>query len=123
MEEMIFRREGSIEIITLNRPEKLNAFSFSMIETLTRAFERLGLEDEVRAVVVTGEGRGFCTGADLTGSGARSDTNTPAGMRFSAQIYARLIRSMVDMEKPLIGAINGDAAGVGCTSPWLATCW
>jgi len=114
MEEVIFRREGSIEIITLNKPEKLNAFSFNMIEALTRGFERLSMEDEVRAVVVTGEGRGFCTGADLTGGGARSDTNTPAGMRFSAQIYARLIRSMTEMEKPLIGAINGDAAGAGC---------
>lgn len=114
MEEVIFRREGSVEVITLNRPGVLNAFNFNMLKALTEGFERLGQEDEVRAVVVTGEGRGFCTGADLTGGGAREDAGTPAGMRLSTHIYSRMIRSMVEMEKPLIGAVNGDAAGAGC---------
>jgi len=114
MEEVIFRREGSVEVITLNRPGVLNAFNFNMLKALTEGFERLGQEDEVRAVVVTGEGKGFCTGADLTGGGAREDSGTPAGMRLSTHIYSRMIRSMVEMEKPLIGAVNGDAAGAGC---------
>jgi len=114
MEEIIFRREGSVEVITLNRPGVLNAFNFNMLKALTEGFERLGQEDEVRAVVVTGEGKGFCTGADLTGGGAREDSGTPAGMRLSTHIYSRMIRSMVEMEKPLIGAVNGDAAGAGC---------
>jgi 2-(1,2-epoxy-1,2-dihydrophenyl)acetyl-CoA isomerase len=63
---------------------------------------------------VTGEGRGFCTGADLGGAGGRSDAFTPSGMRLSTKLYSRMIKAMTEMEKPLIGAINGDAAGAGC---------
>ena len=114
MEEVVFRREGSVKVVTLNRPEVLNAFNFNMLEALTKGFEEMGQDDEVRAVLVTGEGRGFCTGADLTGGGAREDASTPPGMRLSTHIYSRMIRSMAEMEKPLIGAINGDAAGAGC---------
>lgn len=114
MDEVLFRREGAVEVVTLNRQEVLNAFNFNMLQALTRRFEELEQDDEVRAVVVTGEGRGFCTGADLTGGGARGDGHTPMGMRLSAGLYSRLIRTMVEMEKPVVGAINGDAAGAGC---------
>jgi 2-(1,2-epoxy-1,2-dihydrophenyl)acetyl-CoA isomerase len=114
MDEVLFRREGAVEVVTLNRPEVLNAFNFNMLQALTRRFEELEQDDVVRAVVVTGAGRGFCTGADLTGGGARSDGHTPMGMRLSAGLYSRLIRTMAEMEKPVVGAINGDAAGAGC---------
>ncbi len=114
MEEVIFRREGAVEVITLNRPQVMNAFNFNMLEQLTRRFQDLEQDDEVRAVVVTGEGRGFCTGADLTGGGSRSDGHTPMGMRLSAVLYSRLIRAMAECEKPIVGAVNGDAAGAGC---------
>lgn len=114
MDEVIFTREGPVEVIALNRPKVLNAFTFNMLEALTDRFESLGQEDEVRAVVVTGNGRAFCTGADLTGGGARSDSHTPMGMRLSTHLYSRMIRTMTEMEKPVIGAINGDAAGAGC---------
>ncbi|MDY6795041.1 MAG: enoyl-CoA hydratase-related protein [Actinomycetota bacterium] len=114
MDDVIFRREDTVEVITLNRPKMLNAFNFNMLQLLTRAFEDLGQEDDVRAVVITGEGKGFCTGADLTGGGARMDAHTPMGMRLSTHLYSRMIRAMVEMEKPVIGAINGDAAGAGC---------
>ncbi|MFW6113609.1 MAG: enoyl-CoA hydratase/isomerase family protein [Actinomycetota bacterium] len=114
MDDVTFRREDAVEVITLNRPEVLNAFNFKMLQELTRSFENLAQEDDVRAVVVTGEGRGFCTGADLTGGGARADANTPSGMRLTTQLYSRMIRAVVEMEKPVIGAVNGDAAGAGC---------
>ncbi|MBC7246673.1 MAG: enoyl-CoA hydratase/isomerase family protein [Actinobacteria bacterium] len=115
MEEVIFRREGAVEVITLNRPEVLNAFTLGMLQAMARRFEELEQDDTARAVVITGAGRAFCAGADLAGGGSRSDGHTPAGMRLSAGIYARLVRNMVEMEKPVVGAINGDAAGAGCS--------
>ncbi len=114
MEEVLFRREGQVEVITLNRPEKMNAFNYNMLYALIQRFEELHQDDDARAVLITGEGRGFCTGADLTGGGARADAHTPMGMRLSTHIYSRCIRSLALMEKPVIGAINGDAAGAGC---------
>ena len=114
MEDVIFKREGQVEVITLNRPDIMNCFNNNMLYALARRFEELHQDDGCRAVVITGEGRGFCTGADLTGGGARADAATPVGMRLSTHVYSAVIRAMVTMEKPVIGAINGDAAGAGC---------
>jgi 2-(1,2-epoxy-1,2-dihydrophenyl)acetyl-CoA isomerase len=114
MDEVVFRREDQVEIITLNRPEVLNAFNFKVLLALARRFEELMQDDDARSVVITGEGRGFCAGADLTGEGGRSDAATPVGMRLSTHLYSSVIRNMAEMEKPIIGAINGTAAGAGC---------
>ena len=114
MEEVLFRREGQVEIITLNRPDILNAFNYNMLYALIERFEELHQDDDARAVVITGAGRAFCTGADLTGGGARGDAHTPMGMRLSTHVYSRMIRSLVLLEKPVIGALNGDTAGAGC---------
>lgn len=114
MDDVIFRREGHVEIITLNRPDILNAFNSNMLQLLTNKFEEMDQDDDARAVVVTGEGRGFCTGADLAGGGGRNDAHTPLGMHLSTHLYSRIIRGMATLEKPIIGALNGDAAGAGC---------
>lgn len=114
MEEVIFKREGAVELMTLNRPERLNALTFSMVQKLFEEFKELQFDDDVRAVVITGEGKAFCSGADLTGAGGREDTATPPGMRSTTQVYSRMISAMWALEKPIIGAINGDAAGAGC---------
>ena len=114
MADVLFRREDQVEIITLNRPEMLNCFNNNILNALNQRFGELHQDDDCRAVVITGEGRGFCTGADLTGTGARSDAHTPMGMRLTTHIYSSVIRGLTTMEKPVIGAINGDAAGAGC---------
>ncbi len=114
MEDVLFRREGQVEVITLNRPQIMNCFNNNMLYALTNRFGELHQDDDCRAVVITGEGRGFCTGADLTGGGARGDAHTPMGMRLTTHVYSSVIRGLVMMEKPVIGAINGDAAGAGC---------
>ena len=114
MEDVLFRREGQVEVITLNRPQILNAFNYNILLALSRRFQELHQDDDARAVVITGEGRAFCTGADLTGGGARADAHTPMGMRLSTHVYSSVIRAMSMLEKPVIGAINGDAAGAGC---------
>lgn len=114
MEEVLYSREGQVEVVRLNRPEKKNAFTLGMTRELGAHFTDLQYDDEVRAVVVTGEGGGFCTGADLAGGGGREDAYTAPGMRITAMSYSNVITAMWSLEKPIVGAINGVAAGAGC---------
>ncbi len=127
---MVAVDEG-IATITLNRPEKLNAFTGQMMADLIAAFDATDADDDVRAVIVTGAGRGFCAGADLSagdatfdyarrgagagGSPIRVDGSVDwshegvrdSGGRLTLRIFASL--------KPVIGAINGPAVGIGAT--------
>jgi enoyl-CoA hydratase/carnithine racemase len=108
--------EGAVATITLNRPDRLNAFTYTMQRELIDAFDRTDADDAVRAVVVTGSGRGFCAGADLQGgegafdyAGAAEDGSIPrdGGGMVALRIF--------DSVKPVIAAINGPAVGVGIT--------
>lgn len=104
--------------ITLNRPERLNAWTGQMGSELMQAFDRADADDEVRVVIVTGAGRGFCAGADLASGGetfdykARADASADAAPRDNGgQFTLRVFQS----KKPVIAAINGPAVGVGAT--------
>jgi enoyl-CoA hydratase/carnithine racemase len=104
--------------ITLNRPERLNAWTAQMGEELRAAFDRADADDEVRAVIVTGAGRGFCAGADLASGGdtfdyrAREHAESAGLPRDNGgQLTLRVFEST----KPVIAAINGPAVGVGAT--------
>ncbi len=102
--------------LTLNRPEKLNAFTLQMGRELIEAFDAADADDGVRAIVVTGAGRGFCAGADLSEGAEAFD---PAGHR-SEQEFPRDLGGEVSLRifasaKPVIAAINGPAVGVGAT--------
>ena len=106
--------EDGVLTITLNRPERLNAFNGQMWAEMMDAFDRADADDDIRAIIVTGEGRGFCAGADLSSGGdtfARSNEDLEAyrdgGGVLSLRIYA--------LRKPIIAAINGPAVGVGIT--------
>jgi enoyl-CoA hydratase/carnithine racemase len=104
--------------ITLNRPERLNAFTHQMAEELIAAFGRADADDEVRVVVVTGAGRGFCAGADLAGGGDTFDwrERTPeAGAGVPRDGGGRVSLRIFECLKPVIAAINGPAVGVGAT--------
>lgn len=107
-----------VAVITLNRPDKLNAFTARMMHELIGAFDVTDADDEVRAVVVTGAGRAFCAGADLSSGGdtfakGGSDIQTKQGVpRDGGGLVALRI---FDSLKPVIGAINGAAVGVGVT--------
>ncbi|MCW8375514.1 enoyl-CoA hydratase/isomerase family protein [Streptomyces justiciae] len=102
-----------VSSITLNRPEALNALTPDQRELLIRLLADASADPGVRAVVITGAGRGFCAGADLrggTGSGERVAGNVARMLRSGAQ---RLIAAVLDCEKPVIAAVNGTAAGIG----------
>jgi enoyl-CoA hydratase/carnithine racemase len=107
----------SVMTITLNRPERLNAWTAQMGRELIEAFDRADADDDVRAIVVTGAGRGFCAGADLAGGGetfdyrerehAESQPPRDNGGQFALRVFESC--------KPVIAAINGPAVGVGAT--------
>jgi enoyl-CoA hydratase/carnithine racemase len=123
-EQICYEVADGVATLTLNRPEKLNAYTFTMRNEMLDAFDRIDADDEVRAVVVTGAGRAFCAGADLGGGGATFDKSVSADMFGGDDLLAdgtprdgggtvalRIARCL----KPVIGAINGPAVGVGVT--------
>ena len=114
--------EDRILTITLDRPDRLNAFTVSMQRELCAAFDRVDEDPEVRVVVVTGRGRGFCAGADLAGGGATFDidagsvaTGDGGSIRTHRDEGGLLTLRIYQCTKPVIGAINGPAVGVGAT--------
>ncbi len=107
---------GGVMTITLNRPDRLNAFTGTMGEELRAAFDQADADDDVRAVIVTGAGRGFCAGADLGSGGdtfARREYEDPDSIPRDGG--GRLTLRIFECTKPVIAAINGPAVGVGAT--------
>ena len=102
--------------ITLNRPDRLNAWTPTMGEELIAAFDAADADDAVRAIIVTGAGRGFCAGADLQGGGATFDRRErQAGDGIPRDGGGQFTLRVFDCTKPVIAAINGPAVGVGAT--------
>ncbi|NBR00794.1 MAG: enoyl-CoA hydratase [Actinobacteria bacterium] len=107
-----------IATITLNRPDKLNAFTGTMMHEMISAFDRTDADDAVKAVIVTGAGRGFCAGADLSSGGdtfSRGGSDVVGDRGIPRDGGGLLTLRIFDSLKPVIGAINGPAVGVGVT--------
>jgi enoyl-CoA hydratase/carnithine racemase len=105
----------SVLTITLNRPERLNAWTAQMGHELGEAFDRADADEEVRAIVVTGAGRGFCAGADLEAGGKTFDSRKRKGTGPARDGGGELTLRIFRCTKPVIAAINGPAVGVGAT--------
>ena len=109
---------AGIGVITMNRPERLNALNLNMLEDFFALFEHLNQNDEIRVIIITGEGRGFCSGADLRDERfSREDaspfSNAADHLMKIQKVYARLIMEMRKLSQPIIAAVNGHAAGGG----------
>jgi enoyl-CoA hydratase/carnithine racemase len=111
-EALIWEVEDRVATITLNRPEKLNAMSWVMFNEIADAFDRAAGDDEVRAVVITGAGGAFCSGADLTDP-ANAVSNAFQFKDRMANVH-RIARSVIHCPKPTIAKVTGIAAGAGC---------
>ncbi|NNE96013.1 MAG: crotonase/enoyl-CoA hydratase family protein [Acidimicrobiales bacterium] len=103
-----------IATITLNRPDRLNAFNVQMMRDFITALDRTDADDDVRAVIVTGAGRAFCAGADLERGGETFDHGADSE-RVRRDGGGMLTLRIFDSAKPIIAAINGPAAGIGIT--------
>ncbi|HZD65831.1 MAG TPA: crotonase/enoyl-CoA hydratase family protein [Acidimicrobiales bacterium] len=107
-------RDGVLTI-TLDRPDRLNAFTATMATELIDAFDRADADDEVRAVIVTGRGRAFCAGADLSGGPDAFDHRREGDRGVRRDGGGKVSLRIYDLTKPIIAAINGPAVGVGIT--------
>ena len=111
-ETVLYEKDNGVASIALNRPEKLNAFDGTMHDELYRALDSVAEDEEIRCVVLRGEGRGFSAGADLTQIVKEADGDPDLGEYLRAT-YSRLVKRMVRMEKPIIAAMHGPVYGAG----------
>ncbi len=116
-EQILYQVDDPIATITLNRPERLNAWTETMCEELIQAFDMADKDDQVRAIIVTGEGKAFCAGADLDPDGFAKKMEKAAGESDEVirDTAGRVTLRIFEMKKPVIAAINGPAVGVGAT--------
>jgi enoyl-CoA hydratase/carnithine racemase len=115
-EQIRYEVADNVLTLTMNRPDRLNAWTPQMLTELLEAFDRSDADDDVRVVIITGAGRGFCAGADLEAGGStfdyrergvQDDVPRDGGGQFTLRVFAS--------KKPVIAAINGPAVGVGAT--------
>jgi enoyl-CoA hydratase/carnithine racemase len=109
--------DGDVAVITLDRPERLNAWNAALAADLGAALQDADRDDAVRAIVLTGAGRAFCAGADLEAGGSTFDDRASEARRDGSDMPMVL---PCELRKPVIAAINGAAIGVGITYPLLA---
>lgn len=123
-------RSDGVLLLTLNRPDKMNAFTVQMCDELVHAYSRANSDDAVKAIVVTGAGRAFCAGMDLSVGGnvfgldenqeptladLRERPDDPAILQGVRDTGGRVALAMYDCLKPIVGAVNGVAVGIGST--------
>lgn len=119
-ETLLYEPDGPVLVVTLNRPDKLNAYTGVMGAELEDAFRRADEDDDIRVVIVTGAGRGFCAGADISAGAGAFDTQAPGSVAFAGSDRPRssgggFVEAIFSCRKPSIAAINGAAVGVGAT--------
>ena len=111
-ETLLYEEDNGVANIALNRPKKLNAFDGTMHDDLYRALGDAAEDEEIRCIVVRGEGRGFSAGADLAQVVREADGDPDLG-EYLRSTYSRLVKRMVGIEKPVIAALHGPVYGAG----------
>jgi 2-(1,2-epoxy-1,2-dihydrophenyl)acetyl-CoA isomerase len=112
-ETILYEMQGNVALLTLNRPDRRNAMNMELNRELLAGFERAASDDQVRAVLVTGAGKGFCAGADLAMS--QSQPTADQAYEIIVSSYQPMMKAVTRMKKPVIAAINGVAAGAGAS--------
>lgn len=119
--QILYEVSDKILTITLNRPDRLNAFTPTMGKELIDAFSKADADDDIRAIIVTGAGRGFCAGADLSPDGIAEMNIGKSPLKESEDLIEKygipglISITIFNLKKPVIGAINGSAVGAGIT--------
>jgi enoyl-CoA hydratase len=108
VDELLVARADGVLTLTLNRPDRLNALSDELSDALAEQLERAATYDDVRVVVLRGTGRAFCAGADIRGEGEPLDGR-------ALDRADRIVRAITKLDRPVVAAVHGDAAGVGCS--------
>ena len=113
-QHILFEQRGSVGLITLNRPERMNAWTYTMQADLVRAIQTCNDDPEIGALVLTGAGRAFCAGADMSDTFKGGDRGSAVGEQTEARETTDWV-SLVRASKPMIAAVNGASVGVGAT--------
>ena len=112
-DELLLDRDGAVATLTLNRPDSMNALGLDLKLALRAALDDIAADPTVRAVVLTGSGRGFCVGQDLREHVALLQAGDPAPLNTVTEHYNPVVTALAGMPKPVIAAVNGMAAGAG----------
>jgi 2-(1,2-epoxy-1,2-dihydrophenyl)acetyl-CoA isomerase len=110
---LLVDRTDGVATLTMNRPESMNSLSRELKDALVASLAEVGSDEAIRAVVLTGTGRGFCVGQDLAEHVELLKTNDPAPLSTVREHYNPIALSLAQMPKPVIAAVNGTAAGAG----------
>src|SRR6266436_7404194 len=111
---LLVEQDGAVLTVIMIRPEKLNAFNDVMLQEMIEVTEAAARDDAIRCVVITGAGRAFGSGQDLTSFAPRSNTGNPPRVSEHLTKYHRLVLALRGMPKPVIAAVQGVAAGISC---------
>jgi 2-(1,2-epoxy-1,2-dihydrophenyl)acetyl-CoA isomerase len=117
-ETLLYARREQVALVTLNRPDKLNALNGALIADLTAAAAAIDADRTIRAVLLTGAGRAFCSGADLMRGGVADDANLSPGQNVGASLthhFNPMISAWYHLRVPVVVAVNGIAAGAGAS--------
>ena len=112
-ETIEFSVEDGVARLTLNRPDKLNSFNAQMHDEVREAIKTVAADDDIRCLLLSGNGRGFCAGQDLSDRNVAPDAEVPDLGESLEKRYNPLVRSLASLEKPVVCAVNGVAAGAG----------
>jgi 2-(1,2-epoxy-1,2-dihydrophenyl)acetyl-CoA isomerase len=111
MPDLLIERDGAVEVATMNRPDKLNAFDPEMLRNVKKYFTAVATDPGVRVVILTGAGEGFCSGADV--AGMASNLGSPGASPAKPRSRLHVVADIYNCPKPVIAAVNGVAAGGG----------